>query len=149
MFSFAGDRAGWGSGATTISVAEIARRPRWLPRNRDQFWRAVDAVTAGDAAATRLTRRIERKQRQLQSIVGEAGWRAYVDIEELQAQRTLRWLELGCNMGAHRGGGPAAAEAEGSAHRRRVPCAPRRSTKVHRRRNLVVRGTLSAMCFRG
>jgi hypothetical protein len=94
MFSLANDRPGGGAGASIFSVAEVARRPKWPSSNRDHFWRTVDAVIAGDAVAARLTRRIERKQRQLLGIVGEAGWRAYVDIEELQARRTLRWIEL-------------------------------------------------------
>ena len=79
---------------TAFFVSEVARRPRWSSRNRDHFWRTIDAVTADDAMAIGLTRRIERKQRQLQRSIGEPAWRAYLEIEELQARRTLRWIEL-------------------------------------------------------
>jgi hypothetical protein len=103
MFLPAAESSFPGGKAALLCVAEVSRRPRWrfplrgLPgvvSNRDHFWRAVDAVTANDATAVRLGQRIERKQRLLQSMVGERGWRVYVDIEELQVQRTLRWIEL-------------------------------------------------------
>jgi len=108
MLSTTADSSLRGPGAATLFVAEGARRPKWPLSNRDHFWRAVDTVTANDVVATRLTRRIERKQRQLQSIVGELGWRTYVDIEELQARRTLRWIELVANW----------AQAHGARRRR-------------------------------
>lgn len=81
-------------GAAAFFLAEVARRPRWSSRNRDHFWRTIDAATADDALANGLTRRIERKQRRLQRSVSEPAWRAYLEIEELQTRRTLRWIEL-------------------------------------------------------
>lgn len=70
-------------------------RPRWPQRpTTDAFWQAIERVIDGDAASARRQRDIARKQRALRAAVTKRAWARYVDLEEAQTRRWLRWIEI-------------------------------------------------------
>ncbi len=90
--------------AANLSVSERVRRPSWpRSRGRSALLSAIDSVVHRDEQSRERGREIARKQTTLRRAVSPTAWRRYLDLEEVQLQRSARWLEVVARW-AHREG---------------------------------------------
>jgi hypothetical protein len=64
---------------------------------------AIDRLLRNDGESQRLTRRIRERQRALSHGVNARSWTVYLEIEELELRRSLRWMHLVVRWAERRG----------------------------------------------
>ena len=95
LFPLSGDRP-----PSMLWVAEPSGRRRQRQSGR---LAAIDRLLRNDVESQRLTRRIRARQHALSQGVNARSWTIYLEIEELELRRSLRWMHLVVRWAERRG----------------------------------------------